>query len=946
MGQQMGATSGKAAASPAPESTESRTLTTRQFFFADDAGQDAGSLTWSSDNESVATVNEEGLVKAKAVGRATIEARDGSGTLVSSAIVTVEKPAYNQSFDVMQDRWLRRIVGAASADGPIDVSDTALKAYAEKQLADAQTNWDSMHKEAGRTTLWDKIPSDSVSANYTSQLKKLRPLVIAFGMGLPGNKLYQNRDLYEDIMGALAFFVNDMNYGTEQWEGNWWDWQIGCPGRLADILIVMSDYAPADELTPIVNAVGTYCKEPSKQLHKTEGWITATGSNRTDIANAMVGMGIVSKDASWITPVDEQVPEAMEQVTSGDGIYADGSVVQHTAQAYTGSYGNELVKGIGKITSILAGTDYQISDARINNLYNAVLEGYIPLMYGPQMMSMVSGRSISRVQNAAPFSAERYWGNETIANMLLISQSASEPYKSAYASALKGWLIQAGDFYYENARDFDALLQARALVADTSVTPSKYTGMHVYGSMDRVVQQTGSYAASLSMYSSRIYNYECMNKENLHGWHTGDGMLYIYDDETGAYDEGYWPTVDPYRLPGTTVDTKPLEDGAATAKLSSEDWVGGVTDGSKGAAGLSYDASSLGVGMDLKAKKSYFFLDGMIVELGAGITGMTDASIETTIENRIMPTGDARVAVNGSMWNGSKDVALEGGDYVTLAGSNGKGGMGYYFNEGTDAELSKETRTGSYADINAIYPFATEYTRSYFKMGINHGQRVENGSYSFIVMPGATDESIKEYAANPSVTVLSNTADVQAVSDASTGEMMANFWSDAGGSVDAVGVDGPASVYTTVKDGVMTVRVSDPTQLSKAVNITIDGAGELVSKDDSVGRNADGSIRVSTKGSAGATHTFSVKVATSTPSTPLEPALPVKPSDDNKQEGGEVTEEDKTDTGKTNVSAKDSSEEGLPQTGDVNSGALLAAAAGGAVGVAMIAQGVGSRKRE
>lgn len=870
---------------------QSMSLTTRQFRFADDGGQDAASLVWESSDEAVATVNEEGLVTAVAPGTATITASGESG-VVSTTEVTVAEPAYSADYDLMQDRWLRRIVGSTPSEGPLDMSDDALVTYANKQLADAQGNWDTVKRdEDGNATCWERIASDSDSANFTSQLKKLRPLVIAFGMNLEGNDLYQNRALYEDIMSVLDYFVSPdgMDYGsqTKDWTefnstgvvSNWWDWQIGCPGRLADMLIVMSDYCDFEQIEPVVDAVGKYCVEPEDQLNAASGWVTSTGSNRTDIANAMMGMAIVSHDgAEKLVLVDEQVPTVLQEVTTGDGIYADGSIVQHTAQAYTGSYGNELIKGVAKITAILADTEWAFNDPGIYNLYNAVSTGYIPLMHGSEMMSMVNGRAAARVQDTAPYSSEKYWGNETIANLLNIAQSAPEPYKTEFLSTIKGWLLDAGDFYFDNARDFDAMLLAKDLLNDSSIAATTYEGMRVFGSMDRVVQQTESYAAGLSMYSTRIYNYECMNGENKHGWHQGDGVLYVYTDDD-AYDIGYWATVDPYRLPGTTVDTRELPSDLKIPMYSTQDWVGGATDGTNGAAGMSFDTSNLvdnekqNLGMNLVAKKSYFFLDGKIVELGAGITGTTDATIETTVENRMMTAGDAAVTVDGTAWNGEKNVELEDGSYVTLAGTTDNSSMGYYFIDGAPVEMSKETNTGSYAEINDSFPYAEEFTRSYFKLGINHGKSVENGTYGFIVMPGATTDSMAAYAANPTVEVLANTSEVQAVRDSATGAIAANVWAEGGATVGGITVNGPASIYAVEQDGVLKVYVSDPTHLSSSVTVKVDNVAGTVSLDDTVTDNLDGTYTASVDGTAGATHAFEVRLAEQVSTDDLEAAI-------------------------------------------------------------------------
>ncbi len=74
------------------------------------------------------------------------------------------------------------------------------------------------------------------------------------------------------------------------------------------------------------------------------------------------------------------------------------------------------------------------------------------------------------------------------------------------------------------------------------------------------MQKTSKYAVGLAMYSNRIANFEYGNTENAHAWHTADGMLYLYNRDFNQFGEGYWTTVDPYRLPGTTVDTAPLAD--------------------------------------------------------------------------------------------------------------------------------------------------------------------------------------------------------------------------------------------------------------------------------------------------------------------------------------------------------------------------------------------------
>src|SRR5262249_5842137 len=140
---------------------------------------------------------------------------------------------------------------------------------------------------------------------------------------------------------------------------------------------------------------------------------------------------------------------------------------------------------------------------------------------------------------------------------------------------------------------------------------------HQYANMDRAVVHRPGWALGVAMSSSRVGLYESVNSENLRGWYTGVGTTYLYDGDLAYYSDGYWPTVDPYRLPGTTVDVQTRANGANNNHLSPRNWVGGAELGSLfGATGMDYkDVSS-----DLVARKSWFMFDDEVVALGAGIT--------------------------------------------------------------------------------------------------------------------------------------------------------------------------------------------------------------------------------------------------------------------------------------------------------------------------------------
>lgn len=825
-------------------------------------------VTYTVEDEDVASVDgATGLLSAKAAGTTTVHLL-ANGVDQDTIQVTVNAPTYRSDYATMQDRWIERITGGSD----LDLSDSDVMAYVANISTEGENLWNDLDKSEGRTRLWPKVETDTTSADYTTQFTKIKKLTLAFGT--KGSKLYQNRELLDDIVSAVRFMAIDKKYNGTYTTGNWWDWQIGCTQPLCDTLMVISDYVNYDQIEPAVKAIEGYAKAPSKRFN---GY-TETGANRTDTGLAVLGSAIVARNDARMKLVQDEVPDVMKLVTAGDGMYADGSVVQHTKVAYTGAYGNELIKGVGRISSIIAGTSWDITDPRIENVYETVLNGYIPLMHRGQQMSMVNGRSISRGPGLNNFTTEFESGSETISNVLLIAQFAPEKYRSAYLSAVKGWLEDEAAWkdsfdFYGHARDFDALLQAKSVMANESVKATRWTGMKVYGSMDRVVQATGSYEAGLSMYSKRIYNYEGgvgSGSENKRGWHTGSGMLYVYNGDLAQYGEGFWPTVDAYRLPGTTVDTRELGVGANQSTASPQSWVGGVTDGTNGAAGMVYNANGMS-GMNVKANKSWFFLPGQIVALGSNITGTTDASIETTIENRMLTDDSNKVTINGQAYDGSDtESEMDAGSYAHLSGTGEGNDLGYYLLAGGSVKASIEERSGTYADINGVFPDSKVYTKKYFKMGVDHGQNATDGSYAYVILPGASEDETAGYA-DRAVTVLRNDDTAHAIRDDKDGILAFNTWPESEVTIDGFTVDNSASVFVQRKDGEVTISLANPKQNGVSIKLRIadDKVGSVVSLSDGVTRNDDGSFTFNTKGLAGATQTVVLETAEEDLITPL-----------------------------------------------------------------------------
>ncbi|GGU43685.1 hypothetical protein GCM10010274_34520 [Streptomyces lavendofoliae] len=236
--------------------------------------------------------------------------------------------------------------------------------------------------------------------------------------------------------------------------------------------------------------------------------------------------------------------------------------------------------------------------------------------------------------------------------------------------------------------------------------------------MDRAVHRRPGWAASLSMASRRITYYENGNGEKLRAWHSGSGMLYWWggDLANGQYSDGFWPTVDPRRLPGTTASRKALADGEGGvwgAARPDVRWVGGATDGTYAAVGQYLK----GLSSTLLAKKSWFFLDDAVVCLGAGIHGRDGTGVESVVDNRNLgASGTHAFTVDGTArptapgWS----ATLTGARWAHLAGHAGYVFPGGATESGTGTatvSVSGPLRDGAVIDLTWNRPVASVTSR-------------------------------------------------------------------------------------------------------------------------------------------------------------------------------------------------------------------------------------------
>lgn len=756
----------------------------------------------------------------------------------------------------MRELWKEHKVGNFSES---DLADPVIINHINNLNEDAKKNLATITN--GATGVWDKLPSDTQSANITTQFKKLNTIARAYAT--PGTDLYQKPEVYQTVVDGLEYLTQDKWFDGKKVMGNWWDFQVGIPQEMVDILIIMHDDLPEESVKKYAGIVSQYVPNAERQINgAAQGsyvnisfGVTTTGANRTDLALTYLATGILLEKQEILADIVPSIESVFRIVKSGDGFYIDGSYVQHNDIPYTGSYGNIAIKGVGKILSILSDTPWQMGEAEIDTFSKLVYDSFVPLVYKGETMPMVGGRSISR----APGARKEGFGSATIYNLLIVSNFASEPYKQQLKEAAKYWILEdETDYYFNNNRDLRDILEVKAVLNDESVlgTEVPFTGSRMFASMDRFVHAAKNYSLGLSMYSSRISSFESGNNENKKGWFTADGMMYIQNQDK-QYGEAFWPTVDWYRLPGTTVDTRELADsvGSFARQRSPQAYVGGATDGTSSAIAMVLNKvgtknNNQVVGYDLKGFKSWFVEDDVIYALGAGINGTSPSSIETIVENRIMDETMNYELKSNTAFENNSSMDVKKGDWFILEADDSANNIAYVFLDDHKINLVNEARTGKYVDINGAFVNDKTYTETYQKIIIDHGKSVTDGKYAYAVLPGVTQAEVETFV-NSDAQVLYNTADQQAVKV--NNKTLVNIFPVAGGSVEDVKVEGAVSYVMKEDDKTITFSVTDPRQAKSVFKFAL--SRDRVELDGNTSVNGTLNFTVDTTNNAGATST-------------------------------------------------------------------------------------------
>lgn len=528
-----------------------------------------------------------------------------------------------------------------------------------------------------------------------------------------------------------------------------------------------------------------------------------TGQNKVWLAQNVIYRSLLVNDFQLIQLAAKAISDEVV-VTESEGIQPDFSFHQHGPQQQFGNYGLAFAGDMCDWAIIFEGTPFAFDAQKIAILRDYLLKGLKWVVWKNKFDISACGRQL--------FPNAQIGKARSLTNILKAIPRADPSFTAEYKSALN---------------DFDG-------------------NIHFWRS-DMTIHRREGFYASVKMASNRVAGAESCNSENIQGYHMGDGATFFYQSAEEYLD--IFPFWDWKKIPGTTAfqDDSTLPVLTASGYRIKSDFVGGVSDGLNGVATLQYTRDSL------QANKSWFFFDDAIICLGSGIKTTKEKNVTTAVNQSLLKSKVviSQKAKSTTLKNGVHE--LKNTEWVI------QDNWGYFFPGGANVNIGNNERTGAWNRVvepMSAKPLKTEM----FQLWIDHGNKPQNGSYSYIVLPKASPENIRKRGT--SIAVISNSESIQAVKTISgtyTGIVFYQKGScrfDAGRSITT---DQPCIVLLTSKNGKDELNISDPSHLLSDIHLTISGktslkSGEMVTVEHSANLTTI-AVKLPRKGMAGRTVT-------------------------------------------------------------------------------------------
>lgn len=589
-----------------------------------------------------------------------------------------------------------------------------------------------------------------------THLKRLDSMAVAYRK--PDGKFHDSGKLLNKIVAGLDYW-----YKARPLSKNWWFNEIG---------------APQDYMIPLILLKGKISNK--KLLHYSSFLRDLTGNkghkgkNRTWVSCITIHKGCIENNIELVRIGFKSIASTIQIVSrqGEEGIKIDGSFHQHRPQLYSGGYGLSYVDDIAFYLQLVKGTSFDtyFTQEKKDIFINLLLNGHRWLGYRETFDFGAVGRNISRSKGVSNVSAV----------VLERMEQSDPPHAADYAAWRKH--LSGGAF---------------------PVPGNKY-----FWKSDFMVQHGANYYLSAKVISTRANGTEMLNNENLKGYNLPLGATNILT--SGTEYKNIFPIWDWTGIPGTTAVQHPDSARLNGYHFGKNEFGGGVSNGKNGVIAYQHDYKGV------KAGKAYFFLEDVLVCLGAGIESDAPQEVATTV-NQCYFTGNMVASKENAVTTYKVNESVKNPAWVY------HDRVGYLFPSGGEITAGSKKQTGSWKDIN-ISESGKEISAEIFNLRINHGKKAANGEYAYMVVPDKSLDEFRKFTTTQTIHIVKNTPAVQAVK--SNHLYAAVFYQP--GKVElenglTLGTDRPAMVYVEQQNGKFKIWAADPLFSQRQVYLTLNG---------------------------------------------------------------------------------------------------------------------------
>lgn len=596
-------------------------------------------------------------------------------------------------------------------------------------------------------------------------------LVLATAYNHPDCSYYKSPFLLKKIVSGCEY-VDRWDYPTD--EDNWWWNSIGDPQKYSYTLILIKNDVPAAD----IKRYSTFIKDDTgNQSHQGQNraWVSEITFNKGCIENnynltfrGFSSMASILQIAKTKFPINGS--ESKEE-----GLKSDFSFHQHRRQVQSGSYGLELISTLNNTIILTEGTTFSsaFSSEKRKLFSDMMLNGHMLFSYKKVMDFGVKGRNIARPSDY---------------DMNFIPQELDKMAK---------YDIEHANIYSKWKQHIE------------EDVPFPISGNKHFWLSDMMTHHGKDYYLSAKVISSRTNGSESLNGENIKAANLPCGATNIMT--TGEEYFNIFPLWNWNRIPGTTSIQKDSFTNLNGYILATNTFAGGISDSFSGILAYQHNYKNV------KANKSYFFMDDAMICLGSSIVSSDTAPVATSV-NQCFQSGDVFYC-DGTNSKKLSDESITSENIKWVYHNN----IGYIFPQQVNINIEAKEHTGSWSKITKSGSTET-ITAPIFSIWLNHGTAPDNATYQYIVAPNKTMQEMDSYAQNTGLEIKKNDSKGQIVYSKTNNQYAIVMYT--AGTINlekglSLYCDKPCMILLKIKDQKYTISVSDPTYSQQKINISI-----------------------------------------------------------------------------------------------------------------------------